>query len=179
MIVWFFWPQVFDLAANPINFTWVVCSRGSQGQIQVMQNDKGVSIKYLQEARRAFQYRANSNISAHALSWKRKEDATICGKDKSAQRNSTVFIKPSQSKIEGEQSMSIFSFFQMQMVLAPLLFDIFIHSLCSLINSRWLSNDIKVLKIVSFAHEKIIILGSRKEEMKKKRMHAVEESLIL
>ena len=86
MIVWFFWPQVFDLAANPINFTWVVCSRGSQGQIQVMQNDKGVSIKYLQEARRAFQYRANSNISAHALSWKRKEDATICGKDKSAQR---------------------------------------------------------------------------------------------
>ena len=111
MIVWFFWPQVFDLTANPINFTWVVCSRGSQGQIQVMQNDKGVSIKYLQEARRAFQYRANSNISAHALSWKRKEDATICGKDKSAQRNSTVFIKPSQSKSEGKQSMNIFSLF--------------------------------------------------------------------
>ena len=57
----------------------------------------------------------------------------------------------------------------------------YIHTfiICSLINSRWLSNDIKVLKIVSFAHEKIIILGSRKEDMKKKRMHAVEESLIL
>ena len=43
----------------------------------------------------------------------------------------------------------------------------------------WLSNDIIRLKIVSSAHGKIIILGSRKEDMKKKRMHAVEESLIL
>ena len=111
MIVWFSWPQFFDLPPNPINFTWVVCTRGCQGQILVMQNDKGVSIKYLQEAWRAFQYRANSNISAHALSWKRKADATICGKDKSAQRNSTVFIKPSRSKSEGKQSMNIFSFF--------------------------------------------------------------------
>ena len=130
MIVWFFWPQHFDLAANPINFTWVVCSRGSQGQIPVMQNDKGVSIKYLQEARSSFQYRANSNISAHALSWKRKEDATVPGKDKSAQRNSNVFIKRSQSKSEGKQSMGIyFHLCQMQMVLASSLFYIFIQSL--------------------------------------------------
>ena len=90
--------------------------------------------KYLQEARRAFQYRANSNISAHALSWKRKEDATLYGKDKSAQRNSNVFIKRSQSKSEGKQSMGIyFQFSQMQMVLAPSLFDIFIQSLYVLV----------------------------------------------
>ena len=86
--------------------------------------------KYLQEARRAFQYRANSNISAHALSWKRKEDATVPGKDKSAQRNSNVFIKRSQSKSEGKQSMGIyFHLCQMQMVLASSLFYIFIQSL--------------------------------------------------
>ena len=113
----------------------MVCSKGSQGQIQVMQNDKIVSIKYLQGARRAFQYRASSKISAHALSPKRKEYATVPGKDESARRNSTVFIKPSQSKSEGKQSIEIYIhfFFQMQMVLAPSLFYIFIHSLNALV----------------------------------------------
>ena len=101
-----------------------------------MQNDKIVSIKYLQGARRAFQYRTSSKISAHALSPKRKEYATVPGKDESARRNSTVFIKPSQSKSEGKQSIEIYIHFFSNADGASTLSILYIHTFikCSRIN---------------------------------------------